>query len=124
MSIQDKIEKTLRLCNVCEEEIVTIKTDTTIKFSIHLLKLLVFLLCNFFFIHKMNEEEQYNLITKNLSTIVDVVTTEVEIALLVFSNLHKEEYTDIIELHNKDECLLVVAIQSKVNKNLEKIKGE
>lgn len=69
----------------------------------------------------MNEEEQYNFITKNLSTIVDVVTTEVEIALLVFSNLYEEEIADAVELHCRDECWLVLLIQDKVNKKLEKI---
>ncbi len=124
MSIQDKIEKALRLNNVCDERIVTIATDRTVNFSIHLFKLLVFLLCNFFLVHKMTEEEQYQFIMKNLNVIFDIVTTELEMELHNFTILYDEELADVVELHNKDECWLVLIIQGKVNKKLEDIGGK
>ena len=115
------IEKALRLNNVCENDVILIKTDTTIAFSIHLLSLLVLLLYNFFLKERVEEDKQFNFIMTNLTSILDIVTTELKIALHNFITLYTGELEEIVELHNKDECLLVIAIQDKVNKKLEKL---
>lgn len=122
MSNRDMIEKALKLNNVCEDDIVVIKTDTTTIFSIYLLRILVLLLLNFFLNEKMSEDEQIDFIMKNFNTILDIVITELEIELHNFTILYEDELTDIVELHNKDECLLVLVIQDKVNKKLKNIK--
>ncbi len=115
------IEKALRLNNVCENDVILIKTDTTIAFSIHLLSLLVLLLYNFFLKERVEEDKQFNFIMTNLTSILDIVTTELKIALHNFITLYTGELEEIVELHNKDECLLVIAIQDKVYKKLEKL---
>ena len=115
------IEKALRLNNVCENDVILIKTDTTIAFSIHLLSLLVLLLFNFFLKERAEEDKQYEFIMTNFTPILDIVTTELKIALHNFSILYREELTDIVELHCRDECLLVLVIQEKVNKKLKEI---
>lgn len=116
------IEKALRFNNVLDDDIVIVKTDGTVNYSIHLLKLLVFLLYNFLLSEEISENELYDFIMQNFSTILDIVITELEIALHNFTILYKDEVTDIVELHNKDECLLVLAVQDKVNKKLKNIK--
>lgn len=122
MSCKDVIEKALRLNSVCEDEIVVIETERTVKFAIHLLKLLVLLLCNFFLSEEMSEEEQIDFIMNNFETVLDIAITELEVTLLVFTNLCDEEFEDVVELHCRDECWLVLAMQDEVNKKLEKLK--
>lgn len=115
------IEKALLQNNVSENGMLLIKTDTTITFSINLLRMLVLLLFNFFLKEMAEEDKQYEFIMTNFETILDIVTTELEIALHNFITLYTGELEEIVELHNKDECLLVIAIQDKVNKKLEKL---
>ena len=116
---KDIIRKALRLNNVCENDVILIKTDTTIAFSIHLLSLLVLLLYNFFLKEGVEEDKQFELIMTNFTEILDIVTTELEVALHNFTILNDTELADIVELHCRDECLLVVAIQDKVNKKFK-----
>jgi hypothetical protein len=115
------IEKALIQNDVFENDILVIKTDTIITFSIHLLRILVLLLFNFFLEERFKEEKQLDFIMTNFTSILDIVTTELEIALHNFSILYREELTDIVELHCRDECLLVLVIQEKVNKKLKEI---
>lgn len=120
MSNLDIIKKALLLNNMCENDVTVVTTEKR-QYIIHIFEVVVLLLCNFFLFEKENEEEKYNFIMKNFNTIVDIVITEIEVVLLAFDNFYEEELTDIVELHNKDECLLAVAMQDKVNKNLEKL---
>lgn len=120
MLTKNIIEKALIQNGVCEKDILVIKTDTTITFSIHLLRILVLLLFNFFLQEGLKEDKQYEFIMTNFISILDIVTTELEIALHNFTILNDTELADIVELHCRDECLLVVAIQDKVNNKLEK----
>lgn len=117
---KDIIKKALIQKNVLENDIVVIKTDTTTTFSIHLLRILVLLLFNFAMQTEMTTDDMYNFIMQNFSTILDVVITELEIALHNFTILYDAERTDIVELHCRDECLLVLVVQDKVNKKLKK----
>lgn len=121
MSKRDLIKKALRLNDVNENDIVSVKTDKTTTFSIHLLRILVLLLFNFALQPEMTANELYDFILKNFNTIIDIVITELEIALHNFTILYKDEVTEIVELHNKDECLLTLIIQDKVNKKLKKL---
>ena len=120
MSKKDMIRKALLLNNVCEDDIVVVKTDTT-TFHIHLFNMLVLLLYNFSLQKKMSPENIFHFIMKNFNEILDTTITEIEIALLHFSSMYDEDGAEEIELHNKDECLLVVAMQNKFNIKLEKI---
>lgn len=121
MSKIDIIKKALTQNNVLDKDIVAIKTDTTTTFSIHLFKMLVLLLLDFVLQTEMTDSEMYNFIMQNFNEILDIVITELEIALHNFTILYDAELTDIVELHNKDECLLMLAIQDKVNKKLKKL---
>lgn len=121
MYSKDIIKKALTQNNVLENDIVAIKTDTTTTFSIHLFKMLVFLLIQFAMQTKMIASDIYNFIMQNFNTIIDIIMTELEIALHNFTILYDAELTDIVELHCRDECLLILAIQDKVNKKLEKL---
>lgn len=120
MSNLDIIEKALFLNNVCEYDVIVVATERH-QYIIHVFEMIVLLVCNFFLIEEINQEEQYKFIMKNFNTIVDIVMTELGVILLAFDNVYEEEYADIVELHNRDECLLVVAIQDKVNRKLKKI---
>ena len=122
MSKTDVIEKALLLNNVCEDDIVVVKTDTTTTFLLHLLRMLVLLLYNFALGNKMSEEELCDFVMQNFNEILDTVITELHITLLQFSNLYEEELAKEIELDNKNECFLVVAIQDKFNAKLKNIK--
>lgn len=121
MSIKDITKKALLLNNVCENEIVAIPVYT-ITFYLHLFRMLVLLLCNFAVQNRMSAEEMFNLIMKNFEVIIDIVRTEVEIILLNFCNIYEEELVEEVQLHNKDECFIVLAVQDKVSKNLKKLK--
>lgn len=116
---KDIIRKALRLNNVCENDVILIKTDTTIAFSIHLLSLLVLLLYNFFLKEGVEEDKQFELIMTNFTEILDIVTTELEVALHNFVNIYNIQIKEKIELHNKDECMLVLLVQEKVSKKLQ-----
>ena len=119
MSGVDVIKKALLLNNMCESDVAVVVTAKR-QYIIHIFGMVVLLLYNYFLSEGIKQEEKYNFIMKNFNTIVDLVMTEIGVVLLAFDNVY-EEITDIVELHNKDECLLVVAIQDKVNKNLKKI---
>lgn len=120
MSSVDVIKKALLLNNMCENDVTVVETEKR-QYIIHIFEIVVLLLCNFFLLEKENEEEKCNFIMKNFNTVVDLVMTEIEVNLLAFDNLYEQEITDIVELHNKDECLLVVAIQDKVNKKIKNL---
>lgn len=115
------IEKALTQNDVNENDIVRVKTDTTTTFYIHLLRMLVLLLYNFSMQMQMTASDVYNFIMQNFNTIVDIVITELEISLHNFTILYAPKFTDIVELHNKDECLLVLTMQDKVNKKLRNL---
>ena len=122
MLTKNIIEKALIQNGVCENDILVIKTDTTITFSIHLLRILVLLLFNFFLQEGLKEDKQYDFIMTNFTLILDIVATELEIALYNFVNIYNIQIIEErIELHNKDECMLVLIIQEKVNKKLENL---
>ena len=70
---------------------------------------------------KMTEKEILDFIMKNFEAIIDIVRTEVEIVLLNFCNIYEEELAEEVQLHNKDECLIVLALQNKVNEKLKKL---
>ena len=121
MSKKDVIKKALLQSNVLENDIVVIKIDTTTTFSIHLLRMLVLLLIRFAMQTEMTASEIYNFIMQNFNAILDIVTTELEIALHNFTILYDTELADIVELHNTDECWLILTIQDKVTKKLKNI---
>lgn len=123
MSKRDMIEKALVLNNVEKDNVVVIKTDTTTTFSIHLLRILVHLLLNFAFQPEMTANELYDFIMQNFNEILDTTITELECALLNFCNMYEEELAEEIELNNKDETMLILIIQDKVNKKLKKYGG-
>lgn len=122
MLTKNIIEKALIQNGVCENDILVIKTDTTITFSIHLLRILVLLLFNFFLQEGLKEDKQYDFIMTNFISILDIVVKELEIVLHNLTILYDEEFVDIVELHNKDECLLILVIQDKVNEQLNNLK--
>lgn len=119
MMQKQKIEKALIHNGVKKDNIVVVKTDITITFSIQLLRLLVLLLCNFFLLEKVSEEHQIDFINNNITKILDIVQTELRIALHNFVYIYNEELAKEIELHNKDETWLFLTIQEKVNKELK-----
>ena len=119
MSNKDIIKKALLLNNVCKNDITVVKTENH-HYIVHIFEMLVLLLFNFFLANEIKQEEQYKFIMKNFKSIVDIVITEIEILLLAFDNLYEEKLTDVVEFHNKDECLLIVAIQNKINRKLMK----
>lgn len=122
MSKRDLIKKALCLNDVNENDIVSVKTDTITMFSVNLLRILVLLLLNFALQPEMTDNELYNFIMKNFDKILENVVTELKVTLFDFVNLYEEEIADIVELHCRDECLLVLAIKDKVNQKLEKLK--
>lgn len=115
------IEKALLQNNVSENDMLVIRTDTTITFSMNLLRMLVLLLFNFFLKARVEEEIQYDFIMTNFTSILDIVTTELEIALLNYTNIYNTQIEEKIELHNKDECMLVLIVQEKVSKKLQNL---
>lgn len=123
MSIKDIIKKALLLNNVSEKDIVSISVYT-ITFYLNLFRMLVLLLYHFAINTKMSEEEMFDFIMKNFEVIIDIVRTEVEIVLLHFCNIYEEELDEKVQLYNKDECFIVLAVQNKVSKKLEKLKEE
>lgn len=123
MSKFDVIKKALLLNNVCEDDLVVVKTDTT-TFSIYFFRMLVLLFYNFAFRNNMLADELFDFVMKNFTAIVDILTTEIEITLLHFCNICDEKLEEKIQLNNKDECLIFLAIQEKVNNKLKKIMEE
>lgn len=116
------VEKALLLNDVEKIDKVVIKTDVTTVFTLHLLKMLVLLLCQFSLALSIDEESIYNFTMKNFKQILEIVRTEIEIALHNFVELYDEQLDNEIELHNKDETMLVLIIQDKVNKKLERLR--
>ena len=116
------IKKALTQNNVDENDIVVIKTDRTSTFSIHLFRLLMLLLLNFAMQTEMTASEIYNFIMQSFEAILDIATTELEIALHNFTILYDRKLTNIVELYSKDECLLVLIMQDKINMKLKNIK--
>ena len=123
MSIKDIIKKALLLNNVCENDIVTIPIYT-ITFCLHIFKILVLLLYHFAIQNKMSEEDMFDFMMKNYEATIEIVRTEVEIVLLNFCNIYEEELAEEVQLHNKDECFIILAVQNKVSKKLEKLMEE
>jgi len=124
MSKTDVIKKALHLNNVCENDIVVIKTDITTTFRLSILRMLVLLLYNFALGNKMSTVDVFDFIMQNFNEILDTAITELHIALIQFCNLYDEELAEEVELNNKDECLIVMAIQHKLNNKLKKIMEE
>ena len=89
MLTKNIIEKALIQNGVCENDILVIKTDTTITFSIHLLRILVLLLFNFFLQEGLKEDKQYDFIMTNFISILDIVVKELEIVLHNLTILYK-----------------------------------
>lgn len=121
MSIKDIIKKALLLNNVSEKDNIAIQVYT-ITFYLHIFNMLVLLLYHFGIKNKMSEEEMFDFIMKNFEAIVDIVRTELEIILLHFCNIYEVELDEKVQLHNKDECFIILSVQNKVSKNLEKLK--
>lgn len=121
MSLKKEIQKALLLNKIKENDTVVIKTDKVIIFSLNLLKMLTLLILNFATQMQMTAGDVYNFIMNNFDEILDIITIELEVTLFDFINLY-EELEDVIELHNKDECMLVLIMQDKVNKKLKKFK--
>lgn len=121
MSKIDIIKKALIQNNVLENDIVVIKTDTTTIFSIRLFKMLVSLLIYFAMPSEMTASEIYNFIMQNFNEILDIVITELEIALHNFIYINNESIIEEIKLDRKEEILLTLAIQNKVKQELNKI---
>ena len=67
----------------------------------------------------MSEEEMFDFMMKNFEAIIDIVRTELEIVLLHFCNIYEDELNEKVQLHNKDECFIILAVQNKVSKKLE-----
>lgn len=121
MSKIDIIKKALIQNNVLENDIVVVKTDTTAIFSIRLFKMLVSLLIYFAMPSEMTASEIYNFIMQNFNEILDIVITELEIALHNFIYISNESIIGEIKLDRKEEILLTLIIQNKVNQELNKI---
>ncbi len=115
------IEKALLLRNVEKKQEVVIETSVTTVFSLHLSKMIVLLLYNFFLFYKVTELEVTILIKDNYADILNIIMTEIKIGLHNYIILYEEELENLIEFHNKDETLLVLAIQENVNKNLKEL---
>lgn len=122
MSLKKEIQKALLLNNVNENDTVVIETDKTVVFSLNFVQMLTLLILNFAAQMQMTADDVYDFITNNFDEIQEVVITELEVTLFTFTNLYEEEPEDIVELHNKDECLLSLAVQNNVNKKLEILK--
>lgn len=118
--IKNIIKEALLLNNMIEDDIAVIQVNK-IFFNVHLFRILVLLLYNFVLQTKMTEKEILDFIMKNFEAIIDIVRTEVEIVLLNFCNIYEEELAEEVQLHNKDECLIVLALQNKVNEKLKKL---
>lgn len=123
MSIKDIIKKALLLNNVSEKDNIAIPVYT-ITFYLHIFNMLVLLLYHFGIKNKMSEEEMFDFMMKNFEAIIDIVRTELEIVLLHFCNIYEVELDEKVQLHNKDECFIILSVQNKVSKNLEKLKEE
>lgn len=121
MSLKDVTKKALLLNDMCNQDVAVITTDKH-HYIIYILEMVVLLLYNFSLSNKMSAVEIFNFVMSNFEIILDIILVEIQQSILQFDSIYEEEQqTDAIELHNKDECLLVVAIQEKVNKNLERI---
>lgn len=119
------IEKALLLKCVSKEKEVVIEISSTTVFTLHLFKMMVLLLYNFFLLNKNEEPKVMEFITRNYNRIIDIIVTEIKIALHNFVLLNDENLNEEIELHNKDETFLVLAIQNDINVKLKEIwKGE
>lgn len=123
MSIKDITKKALLLNNVSEKDNIAIQVYT-ITFYLHIFNMLVLLLYHFGIKNKMSEEEMFDFMMKNFEAIIDIVRTELEIVLLHFCNIYEDELNEKVQLHNKDECFIILAVQNKVSKKLEKLKEE
>lgn len=118
------IKKELVKNGIEENEILEVETDKTIKFWLHLQKILTVILCNFFLVVEVEEEQQIDFIKHNFREIRDIVITEIKIVLhnLIFTC--DEELAEEVELNNKDETLLLLAIQEQANSKLKNLKVE
>lgn len=121
---KDTIKKAIVKNGIEENEILEVETDKTIKFWLHLQKILTVLLCNFFLTMEVEEEQQVDFIKCNFSKILDIVITEIKIVLHNLIFVCDEEFADEVELNNKDETLLILAVQNQVNIKLENLKVE
>lgn len=118
--IKNIIKEALLLNNMIEDDIAVIQVNK-ISFNVHLFRILVLLLYNFVLQTKIPEQEIFNYVMKNFEPVSYIVITEVEIVLLHFYNIYNDEFEGIVELHNKDECFIVLAVQDKVNNKLRKL---
>ena len=49
--------------------------------------------------------------------------TDAELSF-IDNTLDEDELNEKVQLHNKDECFIILAVQNKVSKKLEKLKEE
>lgn len=117
----DVIKKALLHKQIYDSNSFSIEINTNKTIIVNLYRIMLHLLSNFVITYSLTKSETDMFLRKKLDDIIDIVTTEVEIVLLQFANIYKEETTNIIELHNKDECFIVLAVQNEVNKKLKKI---
>ena len=121
MSKKEIIKKALILNDVFENDVIVIKTDITTSFSVHLLSILVSLLYEFAVINDINEQNIYNFIVNNAKDILNIVCTELEIALFNFNNYCQEYSNDKIELNIRDETMLFMLVKCMVSNELKEI---
>lgn len=121
---KDTIKKALVKNEIEENNVIEVKTDKTIKFGLHLQKILTVLLCNFFLMMEVEEEQQVDFTKYNFTEIRNIVIREIKIVLHNFISVYDEELADEVELNNKDETLLILAVQNQVNIKLENLKVE
>ena len=115
------IEKALLLKNVEKEKEVVIEISNTTVFNLHMFEMIVLLLYNFFLLYQRSEQEVTTFVKNSYNEILDIIITEIEIALYNYTVLYNEELESLIELCNKDETLLVLVIQNNVNKKLKEL---
>lgn len=113
---KDVIKKALMLNDMLESDNTVVTTEEH-HYILYIFNLLVLSLYYFALANDISSAKIFNFIISNFKTILDSVTIEIEIAILVFDDIYEdEEKVDVIEFHNKDECLLFMSVQDRLNK--------
>ena len=121
MLVKKSIEKALVENNVAENDVIFVKIGDEPAISVKLFQVLVLLLCSFAFQYKMTGNDIYNFIMLNFEPILDIIETNIQIALFNFHNLMRGEVIDTVELNNKDECMISLIVENEVSRQLEKL---
>ena len=115
------ISRALRQNNVEQNDTIVINADEKKVITLNIPKILLILLYNFSMYCRTEDKVMFDFIMNNFNEILDIVRTELEIALYNYITLYEQELAEKIELHNKVETMLILTIQDKVNKKLEKL---